>query len=165
MGFLRWLLKNYKLSVSEMKIDRIKKSEYVAVVELWEASVRATHHFLAEDDIQYFKPLILNSYLDAVDLRCMRNSDEKIVGFSGVAEGNLEMLFIDPEYRGQGIGKTLLNYTVKNMGVEKVDVNEQNEQAVQFYLHCGFEIIGRSALDPTGKPYPILHMQLKRLEE
>lgn len=71
------------------------------------------------------------------------------------------MLFIDPEYRGKKIGKTLLNYSIDKLKVNKVDVNEQNEQAVGFYKHFGFEIISRSKLDATGKPYPILHMKLK----
>ncbi|WP_317130123.1 hypothetical protein [Flavobacterium profundi] len=55
------------------KIDNIEKVEYNEVVNIWEASVRATHHFLKEEDIQYFKPLILNTYLDAVELKCVRN--------------------------------------------------------------------------------------------
>ena len=33
------------------KIDTISKAEYPEVVEVWEASVRATHHFLDEKDI------------------------------------------------------------------------------------------------------------------
>ena len=117
------------------KIDKIKKSEYQQVVAVWEASVRATHDFLKEEDILFFKPLILNTYLEAVELRCIRNTRNEIVGFLGVAE--------------------------QNLAVTKVDVNEQNEQAVGFYTHCGFEVIGRSELDATGKPYPILHMELK----
>lgn len=52
----------------ERKIDIISKTEYQEVVNVWESSVRATHHFLKEEDIEYFKPLILNTYLDAVDL-------------------------------------------------------------------------------------------------
>ncbi|CAL2083068.1 GNAT family N-acetyltransferase [Tenacibaculum sp. 190524A05c] len=144
------------------KIDTIDKSEYQQVVDLWESSVRATHNFLKEEDIQYFKPLILNTYLDAVELRCIRNNEKKIIGFLGVAEQNLEMLFIDPEYRGKKIGKNLLNYSITNLNVTKVDVNEQNEQAVGFYKYCGFEVIDRSELDSTGKPYPILHMELKK---
>ncbi|WP_299901304.1 acetyltransferase [uncultured Aquimarina sp.] len=143
-------------------IDTINKSEYQEVVEVWESSVRATHHFLKEEDIAYFKPLILNTYLDAVTLRCVRNENKKIVGFLGVAEQNLEMLFIDPNYRGKKIGKTLLEYSIDQMEVIKVDVNEQNEQAVGFYKHQGFEVINRSELDATGKPYPILHMELKK---
>ena len=146
----------------ELKIDRISKTEYHEVIYVWESSVRATHHFLKEEDIEFFKPLILNIYLDAVELRCARNNENKLLGFLGVAENNLEMLFIDPDFRGEGIGKSLLNYAIENLHVQKVDVNEQNEQAVGFYKHCGFVIIGRSDLDSTGKPYPILHMELKK---
>lgn len=150
--------------IKKMKpgIDTINKTEYQEVVAVWESSVRATHHFLKEEDIEYFKPLILNTYLDAVELRCIRNNEKRIVGFLGVAEQNLEMLFIDPEYRGKNIGKMLLNYSIDNLNVTKVDVNEQNEQAVGFYKHCGFEVTGRSELDSSGKPYPILHMKLKK---
>ncbi|MEM8890265.1 MAG: GNAT family N-acetyltransferase [Bacteroidota bacterium] len=142
-------------------IDSLDKSEYPAIVELWEASVRATHHFLKEEDILYFKPLILNHYLDAVELSCIRDNSGVILGFQGVAEENLEMLFIHPDQRGKGIGKALLVHAVQNLGIKKVDVNEQNEQALGFYQHYGFKVISRSELDPSGKPYPILHMELK----
>jgi hypothetical protein len=42
-----------------------------------------------------------------------------------------------------------------------VDVNEQNGQAVGFYLRMGFATEGRSELDGMGKPYPLLHMRLR----
>lgn len=145
-----------------LNIDTVDKSEYPELVKVWEASVRATHHFLAEEDIEYFRPLILNTYLDAVELRCIRLEENSIVGFLGVAEQNLEMLFIDPQHRGKGIGKALLDYAINNLEVFKVDVNEQNEQALGFYLHQGFLVKSRSELDSTGKPYPILHLELNR---
>ena len=145
----------------DYKIDNVKKNEYNEVVDLWEASVRATHHFLKEEDIQYFKPLILNMYLDAVELKCARTEVGKIIGFLGVADQNLEMLFIHPDYRGKQIGKTLLNYSIEKMNVKKVDVNEQNEQAVGFYKKYGFETSSRSELDSLEKPYPTLHLELK----
>lgn len=147
--------------MKSFKIDIVQKLEYETLVALWEASVRATHHFLKEEDIHYFRPLILNTYLDAVELRCARNKQGKILGFLGVAEQNLEMLFIHPENRGMGIGKKLLDYAIIALEVQKVDVNEQNEQALGFYRNQGFEVVGRSALDGSGKPYPILHMKLQ----
>ena len=143
------------------KIDRIDKDEYEEVVDVWEASVRSTHHFLKEEDIEYFKPLILHTYLDAVELRCVR-IDQRIVGFAGVSDQNLEMLFIHPQHRGKGIGKVLLDHAVEALGVCKVDVNEQNEEAVGFYNHFGFKRVSRSEFDGAGKPYPILHLELRR---
>ena len=83
-----------------------------------------------------------------------------LIGFMGIAEGNLEMLFIDNNYRGTGIGKKLVTYAINHLQVTKVDVNEQNIQAVGFYKYIGFNVYKRSDLDGEGKEYPILHMQL-----
>lgn len=142
------------------RIQPVKKEEYPEVVDVWEASVRATHHFLPEEDIQYFKPLILNNYLDAVELRCIKGSKGKILGFLGVANQSIEMLFLHPDSIGKGLGRQLLNYAIESFSANKVDVNEQNPEAIKFYQHCGFKVISRSPLDPLGKPYPILHLSL-----
>ena len=135
-------------------------SDYEEIVDVWEASVRATHHFLKEEDIQYFKPLILNEYLQAVHLFCIRNERQHIIGFLGTVEDKIEMLFIDPTSRGKGVGKKLLHYAISHLGTRKVDVNEDNHQAVGFYKHMGFQVVSRSDVDGMGKPYPILSMEL-----
>jgi len=142
------------------QIDTIPESEYPEVVEVWEASVRATHDFLKEEDIAYFKPLILNEYLQAVHLRCVRNEQHSIAGFLGVAAGKIEMLFIHPTVFGKGIGKTLVDYAIKEFKVTMVDVNEQNIQAVGFYERMGFKTVSRAEVDTLGKPYPVLQMEL-----
>ena len=143
-------------------ITAVTPSDFEELVQVWEASVRATHDFLAEEDILYYKPLILNEYLYAVQLACMRDDNNAILGFVGTAEDKIEMLFIHPYSRGNGVGKKLLTYAVVQHNATKVDVNEQNRQAVGFYEHMGFTSVGRSELDPTGKPYPILHMELRK---
>ena len=139
----------------------VQKSDYVEVVEVWESSVRATHHFLSEEDILFFKPLILNEYLDAVSLFCTKDAKSKITGFAGIVDNRIEMLFVRADARGKSFGKTLLQHAIASCNARKVDVNEQNEQAVEFYKHMGFEVIGRSPLDSLGKPFPLLHMQLE----
>ena len=93
----------------QYQIKVVNKTDYPEILDVWEASVRATHHFLKEEDILYFRPLILNTYLDAVELRCIKDQEKAIIGFMGVAEQNLEMLFIHPDFRGKGLGKALLN--------------------------------------------------------
>lgn len=144
-----------------MNIENVEKADHLKLLEIWEASVRATHDFLKEEDLQELKPLILEQYFDAVDLRCAKNSQGEILGFCGVHDGAIEMLFISPDARGKGVGACLAAYAIKEQGATKVDVNEQNEQAKGFYLHIGFSVIGRSALDGQGKPYPLLHLALQ----
>lgn len=72
-------------------------------------------------------------------MKGVKNEDGKITGFLGVADQNLEMLFIHPDYRGKQIGKTLLNYLIEKMNVKKVGLNEQNEQAAGFYKKVCFK--------------------------
>lgn len=129
------------------------------LIILWEASVRATHDFLPEETIATLRPLILSTYLPALTVHVYQDERGSILGFTGVSASKLEMLFISPDARGQGIGKTLLMHAVTALGVTQVDVNEQNPQAVGFYLHMGFKKIGRSERDGEGNPFPLLHMQ------
>lgn len=143
-----------------MTIDIVVKTDHLKLIEIWEKSVRATHDFLAEEDLQNLKPLILEHYFDAVDLRCAKDAQGEIQGFCGVLDGNIEMLFISPDARGKGIGAMLSAHAIKEQGASKVDVNEQNEQALGFYQHIGFKVIGRSPVDGQGKQYPLLHMVL-----
>jgi len=143
-----------------MTIDIVVKADHLKLIEIWESSVRATHDFLAEEDLQELKPLILEYYFDAVDLRCAKDAQGEIQGFCGVHDGNIEMLFVSPDARGKGIGAMLSAYAIKEQGASKVDVNEQNEQALGFYQHIGFKVIGRSPVDGQGKQYPLLHMVL-----
>lgn len=146
-----------------MTIVPVSRADYPALIDLWEASVRATHHFLPEAEILALKPLILEHYFDAVTLHSARTEEGQITGFSGVSEGKLEMLFVAPGARGSGVGRLLAAHAITQGGATQVDVNEQNEQAVGFYLKMGCTVTGRSPLDGQGKPYPLLHMVLAPL--
>lgn len=141
------------------EISTISDTEYSDVMQVWEASVRATHHFLREEDIVLFRGLI-PGYFSAVQLFAVRNAQQAILGFLGVSGDNIDMLFIHPDARGKGIGSALLYYAVNKLHLRKVDVNEQNEQAFAFYKRKGFTVTGRSERDGTGKPYPILHLEI-----
>ena len=141
-------------------VDTVEKAELKQIASLWEESVRATHIFFSEENIVFYKSLLLNKYLRTADLRCVRDENKIIIGFLGVTKKNIDMLFIHPKFFGKGIGKFLINFAFTNYKADTVDVNEANKQAVDFYKHLGFKIISRSELDGSRKPYPILHMKL-----
>ena len=144
----------------EHSISNLTQADYAQIMVVWEASVRATHHFLSEAWIEEHRHLILEQYLDMVSLHGIRDEEGKAIAFLGLAEGNIEMLFVHPDHFRKGIGHALIDYAVKEQSATKVDVNEQNPGACKFYEGMGFEVISRSELDGQGNPFPILHMEL-----
>ncbi len=146
---------------SQAVVSPVHSEDFPRVVDVWEASVRATHHFVTEADIQFFKSLVREGLPHVAELACVRDSEGEVIGFIGIVDAKVEMLFIHPARRGQGIGRRLLTHGVTALGATMLNVNEQNPQAVGFYRRMGFEVVGRSELDGTGKPFPLLHMHMK----
>lgn len=138
---------------------KINKQDYSVILAIWKRSVIATHDFLAAEDRQFYEEQI-SLFLHNVEL-LLWFADEEIVGFSGTSERELEMLFLDPVATGNGYGSQILSWLIENKRINLVDVNEQNENATRFYLKHGFLVSSRSDADGFGKPYPILHLQLK----
>ena len=77
----------------------------------------------------------------------------------GINDLKLEMLFVDANQRGNGIGKALITYGIHNLDINELAVNEQNPGARGFYEHMGFKAVERSEFDDQGNPYPILVMK------
>ncbi|HAT2352533.1 TPA: acetyltransferase, partial [Citrobacter freundii] len=71
---------------------------------------------------------------------------------------HMDALFVDPEARGCGVGKLLIEHALSLAPTLTTNVNEQNEQAVGFYKKLGFRVTGRAELDELGRPYPLLHL-------
>lgn len=132
-------------------------TEWPELVRIWRSAVEATHDFLTADDIDFYERRLADEYLKLVDVT-VADADGVPVGFSGVAYENLEMLFIDQQHHGRGAGSLLLGDAMAKHPGLLVDVNEQNPQAVGFYLHHGFVMLSRSETDGDGRPFPILHL-------
>lgn len=139
----------------------IGAAEYSVLAAIWRGAVDATHDFLAEADRDEIEARLQSDYFPAVVLS-VAERDGRPVGFSGVLDGTLEMLFVDATQRDGGIGTALLAQAIRDHAVTKVDVNEQNVSAAGFYAHRGFEVVGRSETDDAGRPYPLLHLRLSR---
>lgn len=117
-------------------IEEIEKSERSAklvqnLLEIWEKSVRATHTFLSEEEILKIKEYVPGAVCGVETLLVLRRDDENFrrLGFMGIENKKIEMLFLLPDARGKGFGKTLVQYGIKNFSVKEVTVNEQNPKA------------------------------------
>lgn len=126
--------------------------------EIWRDSVDATHDFLSDADRAAIAAEVAG-FLPGADLTLALDESGHPIGFMILAEGKLEGLFIDPDARGSGAGRALVERAlIDNPGL-LVDVNEQNPQAIGFYERMGFRAIGRSPLDDQGRAYPLVHMR------
>lgn len=130
------------------------------MTEVWEASVRATHGFVKPEDIDYFKQLVEKIDWSSFPVYCLV-SENKVLGFIGVENHSIETLFLEPGSIGKGYGKKLMEFALDKLGANKVDVNEQNIRAVNFYSGFGFVPYGRTEKSPEGKDYPIIKMRLE----
>lgn len=128
------------------------------LVLVWEDSVRATHLFLSDSEIAAIKSYVPEALANVPVLLAAEEAG-KLVGFMGIADSILEMLFIANAQRGLGIGRQLLQYGFDKYAVCQVTVNEQNPLARQFYEHMGFTVYKRTELDEQGNPYPLLYMK------
>ncbi|OMD05219.1 GNAT family N-acetyltransferase [Paenibacillus sp. FSL R5-0636] len=148
--------------MDSIKIFTTRNEELLnRLLNIWESSVRHTHLFLSEQDIDALRPLVMQALEGISDLFAFTDDEEQLIGFIGVQNNKIEMLFVEPAVMGKGVGKALVAYVMQELDVHLVDVNEQNPQALGFYEHMGFQVFERSALDEQGNPFPILHMSLK----
>jgi len=144
-----------------MNIRQARPDELGILLDIWLRAVRATHTFLTEGDVQFYLPLVRDLALPALELWVLVMEDDVPVGFMGLAGSKLEALFLAPEIHRQGGGRRLVEHARRLKGSLTVDVNEQNAGAVRFYEACGFVREGRSDVDSTGRPFPLLHLRLE----
>lgn len=145
-------------TVENLEIKRADFEDYDDIIAVWESSVKATHDFLKPEDFDFYKkgaPV----FLSKVDLYALY-IEGRISAFMGILGDNLEMLFVEGKSRGKGYGKYLLETAIAKNAIRRVDVNEQNQQAIGFYEKFGFKVVSRSEKDSSGKDYPILHLSL-----
>ena len=114
-----------------MIIRRSQRHEGERLIAIWCRSVDATHDFLSAQD--------------RADIE--------------VQVHHLEALFVDPDTRGTGVGRRMVEHALSLIPDLTTDVNEQNAQAVGFYQKMGFVVTGRSETDDHGRPYPLLHLR------
>jgi len=140
-----------------MNIRRAQPEDHQVLLGIWEQSVRASHGFLSEQDIQFLLPIVRDQALPGLEVWVLCETSQPI-GFMGLDGNQLAALFIAPTSFRRGGGKAMLEHARKLKGALQVDVNEQNPRAVAFYLSNGFVVNGRSPTDSLGLPFPLLHL-------
>ena len=142
-----------------MRIRPAIEADRPTLLGIWLRAVRATHSFLTEADIQTLLPLVRDVALLQLEVWVLSSDDDQVMGFMGLSGTNVEALFIAPEWSRHGGGRALLQHSQELRGLLTFDVNEQNPEALRFYEAHGFVVVGRSAVDSGGRPFPLVHLR------
>ena len=124
--------------------------------------MRVTHKFLSNKEILEIKKYVPKALNTVEHLVIVVDEYSNPIGFMGIENRKLEMLFIKNSERGKGLGKKLLNYGIDNYNINELAVNEDNPNDKAFYERMGFVVYKRKELDEQGNPYPVLYMRLEK---
>lgn len=143
-----------------MEIRRALPADRDILHDVWLRSVQVTHTFVSQADIAEMTPQV-REYLGSSETEFWVVCDEsdRPMGFMGLGGNQIESLFLAPEFLRRGAGRRMIDHARTLHSELTVDVNEQNADAVAFYLAVGFVVERRSELDDQGRPYPLLHLR------
>ena len=147
------------MSGQTYRIRSNRPDDAADIVEIWRTSVDATHDFLSSHDRVAIEELVAE-FIPKADLDLLVDEDDTPHAFLKMDGAIIDALFVSGDRLGKGLGSKLMRRALDHHGAQKLDVNEQNPQAVEFYRRWGFEVTGRSELDDHGRPYPTLRMTL-----
>mgnify|MGYP001030978351 CR=1 FL=1 len=137
-----------------MILERVTANKAAVAEDLiliWEDSCS----FFPAEKIAKLKPLVKLAIKNMQTLLIAKEKN-RIIGFLALENKKIEMLFIQPDFWGKGIGKALVFFAIEQYHATWVDVSEQNGKALAFYKHIGFSVFSDSK---TNTSFPILHMK------
>ena len=90
-----------------MTISEAVADDHATLMDIWLRSVKATHTFLTEQDIQGLLPEVRDVALAKMELWVLC-SGERAIGFLGLTGSKIEALFLAPESHRLGADECCL---------------------------------------------------------
>ena len=120
------------------------------VMSSWESASKIAHPFLTEEFLETERYNIPNVYMPNTDT-WVAEVGGKVVGFIALMGNEVGAIFLDPEFQGIGIGKSLMDKAQEIHGTLEVEVFKANSIGRRFYDRYGFEFLAESIHEPTNQ--------------
>lgn len=130
-------------------IRTLRQSDIDTVMNIWLSSNIQAHAFIPKEYwLKHFKQVKEILPQSTVYVYEDNGSTQ---GFIGLTEHHIEGIFVAESMRGKGIGTQLLNQAKQLFSSLTLQVYEQNQSALQFYLKEGFQIKKKDIDADTGQ--------------
>lgn len=121
------------------------------LLDVWHRASQIAHDFL---DIDFFvgeRREIREQWLPIAET-VVFETDGRLVGFLSLIGNEVGAIFVDPDYQGQGVGRSLMDWARDSSPILELNVFEANTLGRRFYESYGFQDVGRSIHEATGEP-------------
>lgn len=134
-----------------MSIRKFQLNDLDQIMNIWLKSNLQAHPFIDE---KYWKDHFadVSQALPQAEV-IVAEENSKIVGFAGMQNDYLAGIFVEKEYRHQGIGNKLLQTIKKSHISITLNVYTDNKSAVNFYQHQKFRVVKEQEDETDHKEY------------
>lgn len=129
-------------------IRKLNITDLDRVMEIWLDSNIEAHDFITRD---YWvkNALTVREQLLQAEVYVFESYGD-ILGFVGLQDDYLAGIFVDKNFRSEGVGKELLNLVKTVHNLLTLSVYEKNSRAIAFYEREGFVVKSKSLDSETG---------------
>lgn len=127
-----------------------EESDLDGVMSSWESASRIAHPFLKEAFLETERYNIPNVYLPNTDT-WVAEVDGSVVGFIALMGNEVGAIFLDPEFQGKGVGRSLMDKAQELHETLEVEVFKANSIGRKFYDRYGFQLLAESVHEPTNQ--------------
>lgn len=129
-------------------IQALKIADLDVVMQIWLEGNLQAHYFIAPEywrqNYDFVKKILPQSTVYVYE-------DGAIKGFIGLQDDFIAGIFVRQDYRGQGVGRQLLDFVKQKNHILQLTVYEKNVSAINFYKQNGFITISNQTDSATGE--------------
>ena len=130
-------------------VRRAQEKDLEQIMEIWLSGNRQAHRFVPAEYWESHFSMVREQLLDAEVY--VYDMDGRVLGFAGVQGDYLAGIFVDSQFRSEGIGRQFLNRVKEAHPVLTLNVYQKNEGAVKFYQQEGFQAVSDGVDEDTGE--------------
>lgn len=123
-------------------IRKFEEDDINEVMQIWKNENIKSHSFIEKEywknNYNYVKDILPNAEVYVYVLK------EKIIGFIGLSNNNIEGIFVDTINQHNGIETSLLKKAKEKRETLTLNVYKRNMNAINFYKKNDFKITGES---------------------
>ena len=131
-------------------IRQLQNKDIDKIMGIWLESTIYAHKFISKEYWNENYNIVKDVYIPMSKTFIYEDNDD-IRGFISIINNDfIGALFVEKNYQGQGIGKSLIDYAKNLYDNLSLAVYKENEKALEFYKKMEFKIISENINEDTN---------------